>query len=63
MAAPSQRRALGVLFAALAAVLAAVAVAALLGAGGNGARWLIAVAALALAGWLGSLAVSGLRRR
>ena len=63
MAAPSQRRALGALFTALAAVLAAVAAAALIGAGGNAARWLIAVAALALAGWLGSLAMAAFRRR
>jgi len=63
VAAPSQRRALGALFTALAAVFVAVAAAALIGAGGSAARWLIAVAALALAGWLGSLAVAALRRR
>lgn len=63
MAAPSQRRALGVLFTALAAVFVAVAAAALIGAGGSAGRWLIAVAALALAGWLGSLALAALRRR
>ena len=63
MAAPSQRRALGLLFALLAAVLAAIAVAAAIGAGGSAGRWLIAAAALALAGWLASLAVSGLRHR
>ena len=59
MAAPSQRRALGALFTVLAAVFVAVAAAALIGAGGSAARWLIAVAALALAGWLGSLALRG----
>jgi hypothetical protein len=52
-----------VLFTALAAVFVAVAAAALIGAGGSAARWLIAVAALALAGWLGSLALAALRRR
>ena len=63
VAAPSQHRALGALFAVLAAVLAAVAAAALLGAGGSAARWVIALAALALAGWLGSLALSAFRHR
>ena len=54
-----QRRALGLLFVALAAALLLVAVAAT----GHGARgWLIAIAALALAVWLGSLAVSAFRR-
>ena len=63
MAAPSQRRALGLLFGVLAAVLAAIAAAAAIGAGGSAGRWLIAAAALALAGWLASLAVSGFRHR
>ncbi|HUJ91136.1 MAG TPA: hypothetical protein VLW05_00435 [Gaiellaceae bacterium] len=63
MAAPSQRRALGLLFTALAGVLAAVAAAAAIGAGGSAGRWLIAAAALALAGWLGSLALSSFRHR
>jgi fatty acid desaturase len=63
VAAPSQRRALGALFTVLAAVLAAIAAAALIGAGGSAARWVIAVAALALAGWLGSLALSSFRHR
>jgi hypothetical protein len=52
-----------VLFTALSAVFVAVAAAALIGAAGSAARWLIAVAALALAGWLGSLALAALRRR
>jgi hypothetical protein len=56
-----QRRALGVLFTCLAAALVVVAVAALLGAHG-GARWVIALAALALAAWLGSIALSALRK-
>jgi hypothetical protein len=54
-----QRRALGLLFAALAAVLAATAAAAL----GHGARgWIVAVAALAVAAWLASLAYGAFRR-
>jgi hypothetical protein len=54
-----QRRALGILFAVLAAAFVLVAVAAT----GHGARgWIVAVAALALAVWLGSLALSALRR-
>jgi hypothetical protein len=60
---PVQRRALGLLFATLAAVLAAVGVGALVGAGGGAGRWLVAAAALAIAAWLASLAAGGLRRR
>ena len=56
-----QRRALGVLFTGLTVALVAIAIAAFLGAHG-GARWVIAVAALALAAWLGSIAVSVLRK-
>ncbi len=53
-----QRRALGFLFIALSAGLLLVAVAAT----GHGARgWIIAVAALALAVWLGSMALSAFR--
>ena len=63
MAGPSQRRALGALFTVLAAVLAAIAAGALLGADGSAARWVIALAALALAGWIGSLALSTFRHR
>ena len=51
------------LFTVLAAVLAAIAAAALIGAGGSASRWLIAVAALALAGWLASLALAAFRHR
>jgi hypothetical protein len=58
-----QRRALGVLFAGLAAVLAAVGAYALAGAGSGASRWLVGVAALAIAAWLASLAASALRRR
>jgi hypothetical protein len=56
-----QRRALGVLFCGLAAALIVTAAAALLGAGTEAMGWIVAVAALALAGWLGSLALSAFR--
>jgi hypothetical protein len=56
-----QRRALGVLFSLLSLALIVIAVAALVGAHGA-ARWVIALAALALAAWLGSIAASALRR-
>jgi hypothetical protein len=58
-----QRRALGTLFACLAAVLVATAVAALLGAGGGAKGWVVAAGAIAVASWLGSLAVSVFRSR
>jgi hypothetical protein len=58
-----QRRALGILFAGLAVVLAGTAAAALIGAGGSAKGWVVAVAALAIAGWLASLAASAFRRR
>jgi len=57
-----QRRALGMLFAVLAAALAAVAVYAFVG-GENGARLLIGVAAVAVAAWLATLSVAAFRRR
>jgi hypothetical protein len=57
-----QRRALGLLFAGLAAVLAAVAAAAFAGAGGGARGWIVGVAALAIAGWLASLALAAFRR-
>ncbi len=54
-----QRRALGLLFTLLAAAFLIVAVAAT----GHGVRgWVIAVAAAALAVWLGSVALSSFRR-
>jgi len=56
-----QRRALGLLFVVLAAALLAVAVAALVGAGGEARGWIVAVAALALALWLGSVGLGALR--
>jgi len=53
-----QHRALGLLFSVLAAAFVLVAVAAT----GHGARgWIIAVAALALAVWMGSMALSAFR--
>ena len=58
---PVQKRALGALFGGLAAALTAVAAAAIAGAGGDAARWIVAAAALAIAAWLGSLAVSAFR--
>jgi hypothetical protein len=56
-----QRRALGALFGGLAAAFAGLAVAAIAGAGADTGRWLVAAAALALAAWLGSMAVSAFR--
>jgi hypothetical protein len=58
-----QRHALGLLFGALAVIFAATAVAAFVGAGDTAKGWVIAAAALALAGWLGSLALSVFRHR
>ncbi|MGH2971410.1 MAG: hypothetical protein ACRDNM_11035 [Gaiellaceae bacterium] len=53
-----QRRGLGILFSVLAAAFLLVAVAAT----GHGARgWVIAVAAAAIAAWMGSLALSVFR--
>jgi hypothetical protein len=57
-----QRRALGVLFCVLATALVATAVAALVGAGDEPRGWIIAVAAVAIAGWLGSVGIGALRR-
>jgi hypothetical protein len=56
-----QGRALGFLFCGLAAALIVIAAAALLGAGKEARGWIVAIAALALAGWLGSLALSAFR--
>ncbi len=58
-----QRHGLGLLFAALATGLGAVGVIALLGAGGGARRVVVALAALAVASWLVSLALSAFRRR
>ncbi len=56
--APSQRHALGVLFTVLALGFAGVAAAA-----AKASVWVVAVAGLALAAWLGSLARQSLKRR
>jgi hypothetical protein len=56
-----QRRALGFLFSFLCLALVGIAVAALIGAHGA-ARWVIPAAALALAAWLASLALSATKR-
>jgi hypothetical protein len=58
VAAPSQRRALGVLFLVLTGMFVFIAVAAL------AARvWVVGLAAAALAAWLSTLAWRGLRAR
>jgi hypothetical protein len=57
-----QRRALAVLFGIIAAALVVTAVSAIAGAGNEAGGWIIAAAALAIAGWLGSLALSAFRR-
>ena len=56
MAAPSQRRALGVLFLLLALAFAGIALAA-----GTAEQWIIVGASAAIALWLGGLAVRGLK--
>jgi hypothetical protein len=56
-----QRPALGALFALLAIGFAGVAFAALRGAGHDAARWVVAVAAAALAAWLATMALRALR--
>ena len=58
MASPSHRRRLGVLFLFLAALFALIAVAA---ASAGGQFWIVALAGVALALWLASLAVGALR--
>jgi hypothetical protein len=57
-----QRHALGMLFAGLAAALAAVAAYAFVGGDGPG-RLVVGVAALAVSGWLATLSLSAFRRR
>jgi hypothetical protein len=56
-----QRRALGALFALLAVGFAGIAFAAAYGARNAGAGWVIALAAVALAVWLASMAYRALR--
>ena len=57
-----QRHALAILFTGLTAALAGVAAFSLVGAH-SAARWLIGVAALALAAWLATLAFAAVRGR
>ena len=57
-----QRNALGILFAVLAAALAAIAAYAFAGSE-NPRRVVVGVAALAVAAWLASLSLSAFRRR
>ena len=57
-----QRRALGILFAVLAAALAAVSAYAFAGAD-SAARIVVSAAALAVAGWLATLSLSAFRCR
>ena len=57
-----QRRALSILFAALAAALAAVSAYAFIG-GDGGRQLVIGIAALALAAWLATLSTGAFRRR
>jgi hypothetical protein len=56
-----QRRSLGALFALLALALAGIAFESARGAGGSAGRWIVAVAAAAIAVWLGSMAWRALR--
>ncbi len=56
-----QRRSLGVLFLAIAAALTFTAIAAFVGSGGGAGRLIVGFAALALALWLGSMALSAFR--
>ena len=56
-----QRPALGALFALLAVAFAAGAFAAGYGAGGEVGRWIVALAAAALAVWMASMAFRALR--
>jgi hypothetical protein len=56
VAAPAQRRALGVLFLVLTGLFALIAVAAL-----AASQWVVALAAAALGAWLATMAWRGLR--
>ena len=58
-----QKHALGVLFTGISAALLLTAVAAFTGSGGGAARFVVALAALALAAWMATLALSAFRRR
>jgi hypothetical protein len=56
-----QRRALGALFLVIAAALTFTAIAAFVGSGGGAGRLIVGFAALALALWLASMALSAFR--
>jgi hypothetical protein len=56
-----QKPALGALFALLALAFAGVALEAVRGADGDAGRWVIGLAAAALAVWLGTMAVRAFR--
>jgi hypothetical protein len=56
-----QKPVLGALFGLLAVAFGGIAFTALYGAGGNVARWVIALAAAALAVWLASMALRAFR--
>jgi hypothetical protein len=58
-----QRHALGLLFATLAVIFAATAIWAVLGAGNSAKGWVVGLPSLALAAWLGSLALTAFRGR
>jgi hypothetical protein len=58
-----QRQALGLLFVTLAAIFAATAIWAVLDAGNSAKGWVVGLASLALAAWLGSLALTAFRGR
>jgi hypothetical protein len=56
-----QRRSLGALFGLLALALGGIAFASARGAGGSVGRWIVAVAAAAIAVWLATMAWRALR--
>jgi hypothetical protein len=60
--APRQRHALAALFTVLTCAFAALAIGSAWGAGGSVRRWLVAVAAAAIATWFALLATQLLRR-
>jgi hypothetical protein len=63
MPAPSQRRALGALFALIAIFFAGIAVAAFLGERDDPVGWVIVLAAMVLSLWMGSMAYRALSAR
>jgi hypothetical protein len=63
VSAPSQKSALSALFVVLTLAFAAVAALSAVGAGGSARRWVVALAAAAIATWFAGLARHQLRRR